>query len=637
MTVPMRRRLLPPLAADPGSRRPVTVRSAFLRPLLLPLLLALAVTLTVAWSVRTTVHTAALARDAQVNLTLLQTILNDVIDLETGQRGYLITHQQSYLEPYHQAKVRLPQDLAALRQALSSQDPAGRTMPLPQLNTLEARISEWERQGGGREVQVERLDPARAAQMVRTGRGKALIDDARRIIARFQADELQVQQRLDVMSSVSAQQALLVTVAGLLLAIALAVTSAVRAASRVTVTLRQLSVASAQLARGHLPQRLPASDIRELDDLAQDFTVTGQVLQAREAALRDGQERLELVTRHAPVLLFSLDAAGTFTFCEGRGQGGQRGELLGRSAFDVYAASPEALPLFRAALRGERAEGRVTDGAEVFLMRLNPLHDARGAVRSVVGVTVDVTELERARAALARANTELEQFAAIASHDLQTPLRSIMSFAQLLDRRAGVALDDRSRVMLQHIVNASGRMKTLIDDLLQYARLAQTPPQQRDIDPNQVLAEVLADLQEEISAAAVQVTSDPLPVVLADHLPVRQLLFNLILNAVRYRRAEVPGSVHVSGRREGSEVRIDVTDNGQGIDPQFHERIFTVFQRLHRQDEVAGTGIGLAACKRIAEAYGGRITVDSRPGHGSTFTFTLPAAPDGRAPAAALG
>ncbi|ACO47884.1 GAF domain-containing protein [Deinococcus deserti] len=234
------------------------------------------------------------------------------------------------------------------------------------------------------------------------------------------------------------------------------------------------------------------------------------------------------------------------------------------------------------------------------------------------------TEQLKAQATeLQRSNQELEQFAYIASHDLQAPIRAVTSFAGLLESRYGSQLDQRGQKYLSQIVTSGLHMKRLVDDLLAFSRIHTTQHSLEPTDTQAVFKEVAGRLSEDGEMHAHQITSDPLPLVLADAPQLDQLLQNLMSNALKYRREDVVAHVHVSARRDGNMWRFAVQDNGIGIEPQYHSRIFEIFQRLHGQEQYQGTGIGLAVCKKIVERHGGRIWLESTFGQGTTFFFTL--------------
>ena len=243
---------------------------------------------------------------------------------------------------------------------------------------------------------------------------------------------------------------------------------------------------------------------------------------------------------------------------------------------------------------------------------------------------LDITERKEAELALARrteelarSNAELEQFAYIASHDLQEPLRMITSYTELLNKRYSPRFDEDAKEFMAFIVDAASRMKQLINDLLAYSRVGTRRKPPESTDSRTVLDNVLLNLQLALEEASATVTPDPLPTVTVDPVQLGQLLQNLISNAIKFRGAEPP-NVHVSAEAQGNEWIFSVRDNGIGIDPQHFDRIFMIFQRLHTRQQYSGTGIGLAVCKKIVDNMGGRIWVESEPGKGTTFFFTVP-------------
>jgi light-regulated signal transduction histidine kinase (bacteriophytochrome) len=224
---------------------------------------------------------------------------------------------------------------------------------------------------------------------------------------------------------------------------------------------------------------------------------------------------------------------------------------------------------------------------------------------------------------LNRSNEELGQFAYIASHDLQEPLRMVASYTQLLSRRYKGKLDADANEFIAYAVDGASRMQRLIQDLLAYSRVGTKGQDPIETSSEDALRQALVNLRGAVEESKAVVTHGPLPPVFADEMQLVQLFQNLIGNAIKYQRSEVP-SVHISAAKNGG-MKWDfaVKDNGLGIDPQYFERIFGMFQRLHKRDEFAGTGIGLAICKKIVERHGGNISVESQPGQGSTFHFAL--------------
>jgi len=234
-----------------------------------------------------------------------------------------------------------------------------------------------------------------------------------------------------------------------------------------------------------------------------------------------------------------------------------------------------------------------------------------------------------ANTVLERSNRELEQFAYVASHDLQEPLRMVASFTQLLADRYGGQLDQDARDFIAYAVDGATRMKQLIDDLLAYSRVTSAGRSPAVVDTRNAVSLSLRNLEAAVREAGAEVDYGALPQVLADSGQIVQLFQNLVGNAIKFRTPGVPPRVHIEARRAPDEPHqwlFRVADNGIGIDPKFFERVFAIFQRLHSRREYPGTGIGLALCRRIVERYGGRIWIESEPGKGTAFLFTLPEA-----------
>lgn len=246
--------------------------------------------------------------------------------------------------------------------------------------------------------------------------------------------------------------------------------------------------------------------------------------------------------------------------------------------------------------------------------------------------TVSKKELQETRDALSgrmaeltRSNAELDQFASVVSHDLQEPLRMITAYMNLLQTQYGGKLDKDADEFIGYAVDGTKRMQGLINDLLTYSRVGTRGKEFAPTDCNEVLARALLNLIAAIQESGARITHDHLPIVLGDEFQLGQLFQNLIDNAIKYHGA-TPAEIHVGCERDGEMWRFAVKDNGIGIDPEYAERIFVIFQRLHTRQEYPGTGVGLAICKKIVERHSGKIWLVSEPGKGSTFYFTLPIA-----------
>ncbi|MBI2894787.1 MAG: hypothetical protein HYY06_14630 [Deltaproteobacteria bacterium] len=254
------------------------------------------------------------------------------------------------------------------------------------------------------------------------------------------------------------------------------------------------------------------------------------------------------------------------------------------------------------------------------------LEDAQKALLNILeDVDVERARVKEAAAELARSNADLEQFAYVASHDLQEPLRMVSAYVQLLERRYEGRLDEQADKYIHYAVDGARRMEALIGALLEYSRAGRGELRAVPVDTARVLEDVLVSLSAAIEESQTVITHERLPVVRSDEAQLSMVLQNLIANALKFRRPGEPVRVHVSAERRADAWVFAVRDNGIGIDPAYQDRVFVIFQRLHTRAEYPGTGIGLAICKKVVERLGGRIWFESKPGDGTTFFFTLPA------------
>ncbi len=286
--------------------------------------------------------------------------------------------------------------------------------------------------------------------------------------------------------------------------------------------------------------------------------------------------------------------------------------------------------------RGERIEYHETvrvakdgRGIEVSLT-ISPIKDRQGYVVGASTIHHDITQRKRVEMALkrtaqelARSNQDLEQFASVASHDLQEPLRMVSGYLQLIERRYKDKLDADVQEFIGFAVDGATRMSRLVSDLLDYSRINTRGKQPEPVAMESVLARALENLQAAIRDSDAAITHDPLPTVQGDASQLVQLLQNLVGNAIKFRAADRPVRVYIAAQKKDDEWVFSVKDEGIGIEPQYAQKIFLIFQRLHSRAEYPGTGIGLAVCKKIVERHGGRIWVESRSGQGATFFFTI--------------
>ena len=256
--------------------------------------------------------------------------------------------------------------------------------------------------------------------------------------------------------------------------------------------------------------------------------------------------------------------------------------------------------------------------------------DAAGQATHYQGIVLDVTariqaeeKLAQHARALARSKAELERFTYVASHHLQEPLRMVTNYTQLLSQRYGQKLDQDAEDFIAYAVEGTRHMQQMLDDMLAYLQLDRQNQTFQPVNCEQILKDTLTRLQEPILQRQATVSYDPLPTITGDPTQLSQVFYHLVNNALKFH-GQAPPRIHISAQKNERETRFSVQDNGIGIAPQYLTQIFQVFQRLHHQQEYPGTGIGLAISKKIVECHGGRVWVESEPGKGSTFYFTIP-------------
>ncbi|MER6120169.1 CHASE3 domain-containing protein [Streptomyces sp. NPDC001743] len=445
---------------------------------------------------------------------------NALLDQETGVRGYALTGDPSFLQPYANGKRDEQRRLARVRDALGTGDPYDRD-----LARITAASAQWRKEHAEPLIASVRRDGPQGRSSVRTAHSKAAFDTLRRLL--------------------TAQQSHL------------------------------------DAARDHAREQL--SDARGTRDKALIALVACFVL---------------------CVLALSL--------------------LLHRVVGRPLSALAEASRQVRAGTFRRRIEVRgpsdvraVAAAVEDMRCRLVEELDASQAREDLLAQQTEE---------LRRSNSELEQFAYVASHDLQEPLRKVASFCQLLDKRYGTELDARGKQYIDFAVDGAKRMQVLINDLLTFSRVGRVHDSWRAVDLGHALDRGLANLALVIEeAGATVVRADPLPEVNGDATTLAMIWQNLIGNAVKFRRPDEPCVVTVGCVREEDVWHFTVTDNGIGIAPEFADKVFVIFQRLHARDEYDGTGIGLALCRKIIEFHGGRIWLDPEPRQGARIHFCLPA------------
>lgn len=360
-----------------------------------------------------------------------------------------------------------------------------------------------------------------------------------------------------------------------------------------------------------------------------------------EQVAKEKEEQINLFVKHTPAAIAMFDHELKYLIASDRwysdyGLVGQK--IIGRSHYDVFPEIndiPEwkehhRLCLAGASIKKEMDHFKRQDGTIDWLSyEIHPWRKSNGEIGGLIMFTEVINdrvkaqrELESLNNQLGSSNKELEQFAYVASHDLQEPLRMVSSFLQLLQKKYAANLDETANKYIHFAVDGSNRMKKLINDLLQFSRVGTQSGEMEGVDLNRIVQQSVAGFQADLDEMGGQVVLEPLPSIMGNAVQLEQLFRNLISNALKYK-SERPLAVRIGAMEEEERWIFFVEDNGIGIDEKYFEKIFIIFQRLHNRNEFSGTGIGLALCKKIVERHGGSIWVRSKPGEGSVFYFSV--------------
>jgi PAS domain S-box-containing protein len=525
----------------------------------------------------------------------LQNLVVDMERIESSDRGFALTGEVGYLESYRTSVLSAGQDAAAVR-ILTIDNPK----QLLQISALEALMAQKIRLGGLAILLRRTKGIEAAADAIGNGQGQRIMTECLGIVSKMQDEELRLLLLRNVESNRRRAQTKTILLFGTILGVLIAVGA------------------------GWMVSR--------------DIAARGLA----EDALREGEERFRNLANNISQLAWMADEKGSIFWYNQRWfdySGTRLEEMAGWGWQKVQ--HPDHVErvvekISRCFRNGEVWEDtfplRGRDGNyRWFLSQAVPIRDSEGRVFRWFGTSTDISESKKSEehlvkvvGELKRSNDDLQQFAYVSSHDLQEPLRMVSSYTQLLANRYQGRLDSDADEFIAFAVDGCNRMQGLIQDLLAYSRAGTNGKELHEVSSDNALQEALTNLRITIEQSAAEVTHDSLPAVRTDEAQLTQVFQNLVGNAIKYRGAEAP-RVHVSATRStGNEWTFSVRDNGLGIAPQYFERIFILFQRLHGRDEFEGTGIGLAICKKIVERLGGRIWVESQPEKGSTFYFALP-------------
>ncbi len=528
---------------------------------------------------------------AQTNRVLYHSeeILSLTLNLETGQRGFALTGIENFLEPATESIRLLDDHLESLKQLISDNQ-----SQLQRLNRL-GKLIETKIQFVNLSIEARRLNGIDSAIVLNASmKGKNLMDAVRAEIKLIQSEEnrlleertRQASQRVDDFNA---------SFTGLLLA-----TLAILLTVFYTIFLT-------------LKKRTQA-----------------------EQALREASMKIQDMYDNAPCGYHSLDAKGMFIEINQtwlRWLQYSRDEVVGKMTFDQIL-TPESAAEFVSSFSRFRKDGAVNDllfevvrkdgTTFVILMNAVAIFDADGQFEKSRSTVVDYTQQKKALEKIEQLNQELESFSYSVSHDLRAPLRSIDGYTQILLEDYARHLDDEGKRVLNVVVNNARRMAKLIDDLLDFSRVGRKEVAKSVVNSESVVRSVVSELVALEPQRSIDITIDPLDPCDADPNLLRQVWVNLISNAIKYSRKRDRAEIQISSAVHPGEVVYTIKDNGTGFDMEYSHKLFGVFQRLHRQQEFEGTGVGLAIVHRIVSRHGGRVWAEGEVGKGATFHFSLP-------------
>ena len=531
--------------------------------------------------------------DLRLVIEHLNRLLGSVTEAETGQRGYLLVGREAYLEPYHAAVAVIHNELAAIDELAAHGE-----LPEEAVARIKSLTNEKMAELGQTISQYHEQGPKAALETVSSDRGKRTMDDLRDAVNNLRNQEDGTYRE----TASAAGRASTIRTAVFLVTLFGNLALLIWAYRRIADTIRV------------------------------------------EMALRESQERFRVLFQQAAVGIKRLDLAEermlevNDRLCEILGY--SRDDLLKMSLAEFTHADDLALerkelerivsgqtPSFTMEKRCLRKDGGV-----IWVRVTNSVpfaHDRRASWW--ISVVEDITERKRADAELlrtttelARSNQDLEQFAYVASHDLQEPLRMVAGYLQLLSERYRGQLDEKADKFIVYAVEGAERMSGLIHDLLAYSRVNIRGEQFQKTSAEEAFCFAMRNLSSAIEQAGAMVYHDPLPTVRADKAQLSQLFQNLIGNAVKFHSPDRKAEIRISAREDDRFWHFVVQDNGIGFDEKYRDKMFLIFQRLQGRGKFPGTGIGLAICKRIVERHGGRIWANGRAGEGATFHFTIP-------------
>ena len=584
------------------------------------------------YALRQSSNAAAAVQHSELVRVQLERALTTIVNAETGQRGYLLTQDSTYLRPYVSARTDAEHEIASLRQLTADNAVQQRRIDSLELTTDAKLVTMNETvvltQSGHRDS---------ALKIIMTGIGANLTDRARELINSMEAMETTLLAERTNAYNTRKLAVVLVTVIGSLLGATLSI---------LTLLWLRTGVKQLEQAKDTIEEQSDelAEELKKSQTLTDRLAASNDGLQRANIAAEAARARFEQLLESTDEGVYGMDDAGVCTFINdagARSMGYERGELLGRNMHELlhhHHADGSVYPVDQSPIdKSLRDSTSVRVADEVFWTRDGravPVEYTSSPIVSdgrIVGAVIafnDIAERKRAErererliGALARSNKELDQFAYVASHDLKAPLRGIANLSQWIEEDLGDNAPPDVAEKMTLVRGRVQRLEALIDGILQYSRAGRVRSAIERVDVGELLSEVV-ELLAPPSETTVTIAPD-MPTITTERTPLQQVFMNLISNAIKYNKR--PGAtIHVSVRDAGRMYAFSVADNGPGIESQYHERIFGIFQTLESRDRVEGTGIGLSVVKKTVELQGGSISVDSALGEGATFTFKWP-------------
>lgn len=577
-------------------------------------------------------NAAAAVQHSELVRAQLEQALTTIVNAETGQRGYLLTQDSSYLRPYVSARTDVEQELASIRE-LTADNPLQQRRIDSLLLIADAKLVEM----NATVVLTQANQRDSALKLVMAGRGAKLTARARQLIDAMEATESGLLAKRTATYDTRKRSVILITVIGSLLAASLSV---------VTMLWLRSGVKQLEEAKDTIEEQSEelVDELKKSQTLTDRLATSNDGLQRANVAVESALTRVEQLLESTEEGIFGMDATGLCTFINSAGASMlhySRSDLLGKNVHDKLHhrrrdGSPypvQDCPIHNAIRTGET----IRTSEEVFWTsedRPVPIEYTSSPIVSN-GVTVgaviafnDITARKKAErerehliGALARSNKELDQFAYVASHDLKAPLRGIANLSQWVEEDLGGTAPPDVAEKMTLIRGRVQRLEALIDGILQYSRAGRVRSQIENVDVG-VLVKDVVELLAPPPEVKITIQSG-MPVIATERTPLQQVFMNLIGNAIKYNK-RAGATINVSVLDRGDRYAFSVADNGPGIEAEYHERIFGIFQTLESRDRVEGTGIGLSVVKKTVELHGGSVTVDSALGKGATFIFEWP-------------